>query len=74
LGIKSGALYRVDLTKVHYLRKDLQALLAPAQSQEGAATSLVKVPNDITCAGCGHQLGGCSMHVDREETVAAFEL
>jgi hypothetical protein len=74
LGIKSGALYRLDLAKVHYLRMDLQALLAPAQSQEGGAASLVEVPNDITCTACGQQLGSCSMHINREETVTAFVL
>ena len=74
LGIKSGALYRLDLGKLRYLSMDLHALLAPAQSQEGGATSLVKVPHEIICTVCGQQFGGCSMHIDREETVAAFEL
>ena len=74
LGIRSGTLYRLDLGKLHYLHMDPPALLAAAQSREGGAANLVEVPDEITCAVCGQQLGNCSMHIDREETIAAFEL
>lgn len=74
LGLRSGAVYRLDLCKVHHLRLDRSTLLAAGAEREGGVGNLAKVHDEVPCSMCGQPLGKCSMLVDREEIGRVFEL
>jgi len=71
VGKRTGAVYRLDLGKVHYQHIPLADLLSPAMQQEG---SLVALPQEIRCKLCGHVFSATSIPVDAEEIVEAYEL
>ena len=71
VGNRTGAVYRLDLRKVHYQRIPLAELLSPAMQREG---SLAALPQEIRCKLCGHVFGATSIPIDAEEIVEAYEL
>ncbi len=71
VGATTGAIYRLDLGKVHYQKISEASLLADAQKKEG---SLSRMPEEITCKICGTVFSASSIPIDGEEVIEAYEL
>ncbi|MDP3070110.1 MAG: hypothetical protein Q8N18_07455 [Opitutaceae bacterium] len=71
VGAATGAIYRLDLGKVHYQKLPEASLLADAQKKEG---SLSRMPEEVRCKGCGTVFSASTIPVDGEEVIEAYEL
>jgi len=72
VGAATGALYRLDLGKVHYQKIPEAELLAEAQKREG---SLTRIPEELRCKICGTAFSADgTIPVEGEEIVEAYEL
>lgn len=71
VGARTGAIYRLDLMKVHYLGKSHDDLLAPALLVEG---KVFRVPEEIRCKICGTVFSATTIPIDGEEIIDAYEL
>ena len=73
-GLKTYAIYRVDLGKIHYLKKTLSDLLAPAIAHEGSESSLREIPMQVHCHLCDNVFHAQNSTISGEERVDAYEL
>ena len=71
VGAATGAVYRLELGKVHYQKIPEATLLAEAEKKEGR---LVRVPEKIRCKICGTVFSARSISIDGEEIIEAYEL
>ena len=71
VGAATGAVYRLDLAKVHYQKLSMTSLLAEAEKKEGR---LSPVPDEIRCKVCGTVFAARSIPIDGEEVIEAYEL
>jgi hypothetical protein len=71
IGARTGAIYRLDLGKVHYLGMSVTELLSPAIQTEG---KLYQMPEEIRCKICGTVFSAVYIPIDSEEIVDAYEL
>ena len=71
VGMRTGAIYRLDLGKVHCLHIPLERLLSPAMQNEGR---LSQVPAEIPCKICGNVFCADTIPVDAEEMIDAYDL
>lgn len=71
VGSATGSLYRLDLGKVYYQKIPELSLLAEAEKKEG---KLTRVPEEIRCKICGTVFSACSISIDGEEMIEAYEL
>ena len=71
IGAESGAIYRLDLGKVHYQGLSRTSLLADALKKEGR---LIHPPAEIHCKICGNIFSASSIPIDGEERLDAYEL
>ena len=71
VGARTGAIYRLDLIKMHYSGISLDDLLAPAIQVEG---KVYRVPAEIRCKICGTVFSAVTIPVDGEEIIDAYEL
>jgi hypothetical protein len=72
VGAATGALYRLDLGKVHYQKIPEAELLAEAQKREGRLT---RIPEELRCKVCGTAFSADgTMLIEGEEIVEAYEL
>ena len=71
VGAVSGSIYRLNLTKIHYLGISAASLLAASEKKEGRLTC---VPEEIKCKICGRIFSERSVSVEGEEIVEAYEL
>jgi hypothetical protein len=71
VGVATGAIYRLNLGKVHYQKIPEASLLAEAEKKEG---KLSRVPEEIRCKICGTVFSARSVPVDGEEIIEAYEL
>lgn len=71
VGAATGAVYRLDLAKVHYQKIPESSLLSEVQKKEG---SLRRLPEEIGCKVCGTVFSASSIPIDGEEVIEAYEL
>lgn len=71
VGAASGAVYRLDLGKLHRMRIPMASLLAEAERTQGR---LVRADEGVRCKICRAEFSPRSIMVDGEEIVDAFEL
>lgn len=71
VGATSGALYRLDLRKVHYQKVSREDLLADALGKE---KQLIPIPQELRCKICGIVFNATNVRIDGEETVDAYEI
>jgi hypothetical protein len=74
VGARTGALYRLDVAQISYLRRERSDLLAAAQVREGGAANLLRAPDDIRCRICRATLGATGYVGESEEVVEAYEI
>jgi hypothetical protein len=74
LGITTGATYRIDMIKVHYLNKTLEELLNPAIEKEGGNEYIRHVPSQTECTFCKHVFNAVPITFQGETTVNAVQL
>jgi hypothetical protein len=71
VGVATGAIYRLDLGKVHYQKIPEASLLTEAEKREGR---LNRVPEEIRCKICSTVFSARSIAVAGEEIIEAYEL
>ena len=71
IGTKSGAIYRLDLTKLSYQKESRENFLKKALQLE---ESLRCIPLEIQCNICENVFSASSVVVDCELMVEAYEL
>jgi len=71
IGNRTGAIYRLDLGKVHYQKMKLDDLLFPAIERED---QLRRIPEEIQCKLCGNIFTASSISIESEEQIEAYEL
>jgi len=71
VGAATGAIYRLDLGKVHYQKIPEASLLSEAQKKEGG---LRRLPEELACKICGAVFSASSIPIDGEEVIEAYEL
>jgi len=72
VGVATGAIYRLDLGKIHYLRLSKASLLSPAEKIEG---TLRCIPAEIVCKICGTVFSAAGpIPICGEEYIDAYEL
>ena len=71
VGGQTGAIYRLDLGKVHYQGKQKEDLFKEAVSKENHLTC---IPQEIRCKICGTVFKASHIMCDGEELIEAFDI
>ena len=71
VGEATGAIYWLDLAKVHHQGASVESFLSSAEKREG---SLRHVPKELRCKICGTVFSALSIPIDGEEFIDANEL